>query len=96
MKLGKTLPIDELVELFLKQKGLYSQYKEQEARVLWKEVVGKMIASRTRSVSVANGVMFVKLASSVVKNVILMEKEGIIQALNKRLGDDVVKDIVLS
>ena len=96
MKLGKTLPIDELVALVLKQKGLYSKFKEREVCGLWNEVVGGLVASRTQGVSVRNGVLFVKLASSVVKNAVLMEKEGIIQALNKRVGEDVVKDILVS
>ena len=90
------MPIDELVNLILKQNGLYAKYKEQEVCGLWKEVVGGMIASRTRGLRMSNGVLFAKFASSVVKNVILMEKEGIIQALNKRAGENVVKDIVVS
>ena len=96
MKLGKTLPIDELVALVLKQKGLYSKFKEREVCGLWNEVESGLVASRTQGVSVRNGVLFVKLASSVVKNAVLMEKEGIIQALNKRVGEDVVKDIIVS
>ena len=32
---------------------------------------------------------------SVVKNEILMVKEGLIKALNDRVGDNVVKDIVV-
>ena len=96
MKLGKTLPIDELVDLYLRQSGLYARFKEQEVCALWKEVVGELIASRTRRISISNGVLFVNIASSVVKNVITMEKEGIIQALNKRAGGDVVKNIVVS
>lgn len=96
MKQGKTLPIDELVELYLKQSGLYRQFKEREACSLWNEVVGQMIASRTRKVSISNGVLFVSFTSSVVRNEIMMVKEGVIQALNARLGECIVKDIVMS
>ncbi len=39
--------------------------------------------------------MFVSFTSSVVKNEILMVKEGLIKALNDRVGDHVVKDIVV-
>ena len=38
---------------------------------------------------------FVSFTSSVVKNEILMVKEGLIKALNDRVGDNVVKDIVV-
>ena len=39
--------------------------------------------------------VFVSFTSSVVKNEILMVKEGLIKALNDRVGDHVVKDIVV-
>ena len=58
--------------------------------------IDELVALVLKGVSVRNGVLFVKLASSVVKNAVLMEKEGIIQALNKRVGEDVVKDIIVS
>ena len=96
MKQGKTLPIDELVELYLKETGLYQKFKEREVCNMWKEVVGQMIASRTRKVSMSNGVLFFSFTSSVVRYEIMMVKEGVIQALNARLGECIVKDIVIS
>lgn len=43
----------------------------------------------------SEGKVFVSFTSSVVKNEILMVKEGLIKALNDRVGDHVVKDIVV-
>ena len=65
-----------------------------EMQMMGARVVSKRCAGYLDTVR--NGVLFVKLASSVVKNAVLMEKEGIIQALNKRVGEDVVKDIIVS
>lgn len=95
MKEGKTVKIDELVENALKQMGLYRQFKEREILAVWPEVVGKMIASRTKSLSISEGRLFVSFTSSVVKNEIMMVKEGLIKALNDKLGAELVKDIVI-
>lgn len=95
MKEGKTKKIDELVDQVLKEMGLYQKFKEHEICVLWPEVVGEMIASRTRSVEVLDGKLFVAFTSAVVRNEILMVKEGLMKALNDRIGMKVIREIVI-
>ena len=95
MKQGKTLTMDELVEMYLEEMGLSRQFKEREVCQVWPDVVGGMIASRTKSIRITDGKIFVSFTSSVVKNEILMVKEGLIKALNDRIGSDVVKDNIV-
>ena len=95
MKQGKTLTMDELVEMYLEEMGLSRQFKEREVCQDWPDVVGGMIASRTKSIRITDGKIFVSFTSSVVKNEILMVKEGLIKALNDRIGSDIVKDIIV-
>lgn len=92
---NRTQKIDGLVEAVLKQMGLYQQYKEREICNIWPEVVGQMIASRTKSVSMTNGRLLVAFSSAVVRNEIMMVKEGLIKALNDKLGEQIVKEIVI-
>lgn len=92
---NKTQKIDELVEAVLKQMGLYQKFKEREVCNVWPEVVGQMIASRTKSVSISEGRLFVAFTSAVVRNEILMVKDGLIKALNDKLGEQIIKDIVI-
>ena len=95
MKQGKTLTMDELVNLYLEQMGLSRQFKERGGVPGLAGCCGGMIASRTKSLRISEGKVFVSFTSSVVKNEILMVKEGLIKALNDRVGDNVVKDIVV-
>lgn len=92
---NKTQKIDELVEAVLKQMGLYQKFKEREVCNVWPEVVGQMIASRTKSVSVSDGRLLVVFTSAVVRNEILMVKDGLVKALNDRLGEQIIKDIII-
>lgn len=95
MKEGKTKPIDELVAQVLRQMGLEQKFKEYEVRQIWPEVVGQMIASRTKSLEVREGKLFVTFTSAVVRNEIMMVKEGLTKALNDRVGAEVIQEIVI-
>lgn len=92
---GKTQKLDELIGLVLKQLGLEQKFREHEVSAVWPEVVGGMIASRTKDLYVTEGKLFVTFTSSVVRNEIRMVKEGVIAALNARLGGDVVKEMII-
>lgn len=92
---GKTMKLDEVVDLVLKQMGVDKKYKECEVSLVWPEVVGKMIASKTKSLKMTDGKLIACFTSAVVRNELLMVKEGLISALNTRLGEDIVKDIII-
>ena len=94
MKEGKTRPINELVNQVLRQMGLEQKFKEYEVRQLWPEVVGQMIASRTKSLEVRDGRLFVTFTSAVVRNEIRMVKEGLAKALNDRVGAEVILSLI--
>lgn len=95
MKEGKTRRIDELVDQVLKQMGVFQKFKEHEVCQIWPEVVGQMIASRTKKLEVVDGRLFVSFTSAVVRNEILMVKEGLIKALNDKVGKEVIREMVI-
>lgn len=87
--------MDELVTLVLRQMGLERKFQEHRVCEIWPEVVGQMIASRTKRVMIAEGRLFLTFTSAVVKNEIMMVKEGLIRALNDKVGAEVVKEIII-
>ena len=95
MKEGKTRKLDELVDQVLRQMGLEQPFKEHEVCEIWPEVVGQMIASRTKSLNVIDGKLFVTFTSAVVKNEMMMVKEGLTKALNDKVRKEVVKEIII-
>lgn len=87
--------MDELVDQVLKQMGLYQKFKEREVYAAWPEVVGQMISSRTKSIRISDGKLFVSFTSAVVRNEMMMVKEGLTKALNDKMGAEIVKEIVI-
>ena len=51
---------------------------------------------RTKSVRVMDGKLFVSFTSAVVRNEIMMVKEGLIRALNEKVGKEVVKEMIIN
>ena len=95
MKEGRTKKIDELVAQALRSLGLERGLQEHEVCAVWPEVVGQMIASRTKSLEVREGRLWVAFSSSVVRNEMMMVREGLAKALNERVGAEVVREVII-
>lgn len=68
-----------------------------EARVaqVWEQIVGPAVASRTESIKVEKGVMYVKISSSVARNEIFMRREELKDLINKTVGQRVVNVVIV-
>ena len=80
---------------YLKEEKFDGKLAELEAVNSWESIIGKQIARATSSIYIKDGVLFVHLKSSIVRNELFMMRDEIIQAMNQRMGQRVVKAIVL-
>jgi predicted nucleic acid-binding Zn ribbon protein len=88
MKLG------DAIMAYLKALGLDKKLKERSVVNSWEEVVGLTVAKSTDRIELVNKVLYVYLSSSVVRHQLSMMKSGIVDALNRRAGEIMVRDIV--
>lgn len=96
MKKTNNYPIKEAIDEFLKTFNLEKKIKEQQIIKSWEMVVGKGIVRYTDEIRIKDGVMFVKLRSSVVRDELSYSKEKLIKALNSVSGGQpILKEIVL-
>ncbi|MGN0028396.1 MAG: DUF721 domain-containing protein [Marinilabiliaceae bacterium] len=93
MPLDTSKKLSEVVLEVLKENGASKQMLEHRAQTLWHTVMGPTVNRATSSVRVRDGVMYVGLSSSVVRNELFHLKGRIIAAINKALGQDVITDI---
>ena len=61
----------------------------------WEEVVGSMIAGHTTDLYVKNNCLFIYLDSDVIRNELSYARDLIMKNLNKAVGKNIVKEIVL-
>ena len=86
--------LGSILNQVLERYGLAQRAKEIEALNLWPEVVGEKIASVTEAKDVREGRLFVSVQNSVWRNELYYLKPDFMQALNSRLGQNIVYDIV--
>jgi predicted nucleic acid-binding Zn ribbon protein len=95
MRRSKTITLAEAVNDYIKEMNLGEKLSEVTVINSWEEIVGKAISSRTTKIFIKDHILYVHLNSSVVRNELLMLREALKEQLNKRVGSEVIKDIVL-
>lgn len=96
MKRGNTEHIADAIMRMLRQEGLETQLNEFRIVDAWNDVVGPAIARYTRNVFIKNQTLYVQVASSVIRQELLMNRELLMRHLNNRVGAQVIYNIVFT
>lgn len=87
--------IGTIVFDFLRENGLETTLLEREVEKSWGKVMGKMIEQMTRSVSVKNGVLFVRLSNAALRAQLFENRYELVRKMNTAVGVDVIQDVRL-
>lgn len=93
MKRNNTEQIGDVIRQFLRQEGLESPLNEYRLVEAWKDVVGPTIARYTTNLYIKNQTLHVHLASSVLRQELMMGRELLVRNLNKQVGSQVIVNI---
>ena len=95
MRKKNTQKIDEVVKEYLKALKIDDKLKEVQLIKSWDDIVGKTIARSTKNIFIKDRKLFVRLNSSVIRNELFMLREGLKKALNDKVGEVIIDDIIL-
>jgi predicted nucleic acid-binding Zn ribbon protein len=95
MRRSKTISLAEAIEDYIKEMKLGDKLREVSILDSWENLVGKAISSRTSRAYIKEGVLYVFLKSSIVRNELMMIREALREKLNEKAGSEVIKEIVL-
>lgn len=95
MKRSNTQNIKEVVDQLLDQLQIKQKLKEIEAINTWKDMMGKTVARHLKDVTINRRVMFVRLTSSIVRAELNMMRSAMVKAVNDRVGETVIDDMVI-
>lgn len=95
MRKSNAQPLSEVIREYLKAMQIDGKLKEVQLINQWDNVVGKAIARRTTRIYINKQVLFVHLNSSIVKNELMLIRQGLVKTLNDRVGEKIINDIVL-
>ncbi len=86
-------PIKEVLQDFVQQKKINPGYYNAKILLIWKEKMGLSINQYTRSIKFYNGKLYLVIDSAPLKHELLLNKQKLIDLLNKELGTDIITDI---
>lgn len=85
-----------ILDDLMKRLGLDQAIKQRLALLVWPEVVGRTNARHSQAEAVRDGVLLVKAGSSAWAQELDLLKPQILERLNGRLGQQVIRDIHFS
>jgi predicted nucleic acid-binding Zn ribbon protein len=94
MRRNKTISLAEAMKDYIREMNLEGKLSEISVINSWEETVGKAISSRTTKIYIKDHVLYVNLTSSVVRNELMMLRQGLMDKLNEKAGTEVIRDIV--
>jgi predicted nucleic acid-binding Zn ribbon protein len=92
---SKTISLAEAMQDYIREMNLGDKLREVSVVESWESIVGKAISSRTSKVYIKDGVLYVHLKSSIVRNELMMLREALREKLNSQAGAEVIREIVL-
>jgi len=95
MKRSNTEKIGDVIRAYLEEMNIDRKLREVSLVNEWEDLVGVIIAKRTDKLYIRDGILYIHVRSSVVRNELMMIREVIIKALNDRAGEELIRDIVL-
>jgi predicted nucleic acid-binding Zn ribbon protein len=95
MRRSEFQSLGSAIKDYLKEEKLDGKLAELEAVNLWESLIGKQIARATSSIYIKDGILYVHLKSSIVRNELFMMRNEIMQAMNQQIGSRVVKAVIL-
>lgn len=85
--------ISDLLKLAYRRLHVEAAVSELEVRDAYRDVAGSLIYKLTRSVRFKEGELVVVIASAALRHEMEYRKDSLMDKINKRLGNDIVKTI---
>ena len=95
MRKKNSQKIGDVIHEYLKALKIDDKLKEVQLIKSWDDVVGKTIARSTTNIYIKNRKLFISLNSSVIRNELFMLREGLLKALNDKVGEKIIDEIIL-
>ena len=85
--------LKKVLKKTLKITGVKKRLKENSTHLIWREVVGDKISQNVETKEIKNGVLYLEAKTPVWRTEIHLIKNNIISKLNKKLKNNIIKDL---
>ena len=88
--------LSNVVDSFINQYGLKKRFQEYEILQELTKIMGPFLMKKVTKAYVKNQKLFLKLSSASFKQELVMQKTKLLEQLNKAIGEDYLKDLVVN
>jgi predicted nucleic acid-binding Zn ribbon protein len=94
MRKPNDVTVKDAISKMLDVYRLRRKFDETSILSIWPDLMGTAIANRTKQIYIHDKKLFLRIESSVIKNELIMVRQGIIQKLNEHAGSEVITEMV--
>lgn len=94
LRKAKIKKLDVAIREVIKEYGLEEKLKETSVLTSWDEIVGERIAQVAKAKKIKNGKLNVSVENPVWRNELIFLKKEIIEKINKKFKEEIVKEII--
>tara|TARA_B100000575_G_scaffold4979_1_gene3698 strand:- start:251 stop:526 length:276 start_codon:yes stop_codon:yes gene_type:complete len=87
--------LKKVLKKTIENSGFKNAILQENAVSIWPDIVGKNISKISKATSVDKGVLFIKVESSTWRQELYLQKNEIINRINKKIGSKIIKEIRL-
>ncbi len=95
MKRRNDLSLGEAIRLMLREYQLDGRLKDFQVRAIWQRLMGKSLGNYISKVRVREGVLYVTVLSSPLRQELTIAREKIRERLNEEMGEPYVREVVI-
>ena len=89
----KALPLDQIVQQFLRESGLETPLLQKRLIDSWEKVAGNAVARYTQEKFIRNQTLFIKISNPALRADLSMMREELVNRLNQEIGSRLITDI---
>jgi len=86
--------LHEILDELISSQHLDGKLYETRLINVYPEIVGAGINAHTKSLYIRDGVLYLSLDSSVIRNEMQLMRQNLISHLNRRIGHDIIREII--
>lgn len=94
-KKDNTYNMKEAINLLLKSYRIESKIDQAQVVEAYYAVAGSLIVKHTNSVKMKNNTLFIAVDNAALRNELIYSKEQLIYLVNKKVGKEIVKNLVI-
>lgn len=87
--------LKDILDEMIQEMRIGSKLNELKVKKIWYEQMQGVIAKNTNKIILRDGILYVAIQSSVVKQELFMAREKICQIINDRMGEKIIKDVII-